>query len=53
MSGLQVAEFFNRTSFQSVRKTLGDAMTQKVALAFHLSVKYGEDAFPTQSGKLP
>jgi hypothetical protein len=52
MSGLQVAEFFNQ-SIQSIRKTLGDAMRQKVALAFHLYVKYGEGAFPTQSGKLP
>jgi len=36
MSGLQAAEFLNRASIQSVRKTLGDARIQKVALAFHL-----------------
>jgi len=35
MSGLQAAEFLNRASIQSVWKTLSDAMTQKVTLAFH------------------
>ena len=53
MSGLQVAESFNRTFIQSVRKTLGDGNDTEGCAGFSPIVKYGEGAFPTQSGKLP